>query len=55
MSHPALLGDQLLIGTDCPQYLTNFLSSDWLELKILDCGWFAVVKGAMKNKDNSGV
>ena len=35
--------------------MANFLSPDWLKLKILDCGWSAVDKGAMMNNDNSGV
>ena len=35
--------------------MANFLSPDWLKLKILDCGLSTAVKGAMKNNDNSGV
>ena len=54
-SHFELHGGHFLIRADYPRYIANFLSPDWMKLRILNCDWFAVVKGAMKNYNNYGV
>ena len=34
--------------------ISSLLSPDWMKISVLNCGWFAVVKGAMKNYNNYG-